>query len=444
MPFTTLINDACATKVSEGFDLIKRNNFPNNRFLQDANPFSSVNSSPGKVIKSVNQRLHSWEVKELMAVSTLVHCMDGWSYLNNSISAFLNGDLPIAIHLAYYTELRAAISFLASEGILVADYKQICLKENDDIYIPNSSKSTHVATWDIMKEWINNRGRFTNALEYFSYKGKTFNELIQFIPNAPTDPNVQLIELKNWIKKWSFDIENYTTDQETRNASSYNPNIKRNHIPISPVERLKNINDFWKSLDPSISAFANIDLYLFSTYLTTIYDNYLVQRVPIPMGKEEYIDLFFESSGLTPDSILKAIFIDDKSNNLMLHAKDSSNDGITGDIKPLSIIARAILLLRFATGACAFHLRSNNINRNDLSFYFDMIGQDCGMWEIGQPDDLKELWDELFLLTDYFDEYLDTDPAPNIYKLRNDLGEYTKYSHIYTQFSRSALWGLGL
>lgn len=452
MDVSDLINAASAKKVSEGFRLLKSNNLPGSCLLQNGNPFNDINLSPGDVIKNRKDTLKPSEVKEFMAVSTLIHCMDGWTYLNNSVHAFLNGDLPIAIHLAYYAELRAAISFLASEGILVANSQQICLKDNDELYIPGinplkklKDPGTHSATWKIMEGLLNDHHRSINALAYFSYKGKTFKELTQYIPKSPSKIEVQSLIARKWLKTWSLDIEKYTQDRTMRNYSSYNPNIRRNFTPISPGERLKNINDFWKVLDPSIYAFSNIDQYLFSAYLNKIYDEYKSSfQNGDPMDKSAYIDLFFKNAGLTNDSNLTVIFKEDRPNMLIKHASDDSKDKITGNVKPLSIIARSILLLRYATGACAYLLKSNNIERSDLNFYFDEIGRDSGMWDSPRPEDFKSLWDDVFLLSEYFDEYLDENPDPSIFNIRNELGEFVNYSPIYTQFSRASLWGLGL
>lgn len=455
MPINALINASFAPKVLEGLRLIKTNNLPNNRFLSTTSPFSAPLSSPGEIIKNHPTRgLTSVEVKEFIAVSTIVHCIDGWTYLNNSINAFLNGDSPIAIHLAYYAELRAAISFLASEGILIANTNQICIDSHDNLYIPGvipgiqalaaKDKGTHNATWKIMEAWINNNTRTSNALEYFSYGGKTFKELMPSIPYAPTTPAAQLTIIKDWLKVWCFDIIKYTKDREARNMSSYNPNINRNSTPMDLTERLININNFWRTLEPSIESFSKIDLYLLSSYLTRIYDSYTSSLSGNLLDKSSYIDLFFQNSGLSNDRILTNVFVNNLSNTLINHSYDNNADPITGDSRPLSIISRAILLLRYSTGACAYLLKLSNISRQELNFYIDKIGKDWGVWDISQPVDFKNLWDDICILLEYFDEYLDLNTPSSLYTVRNELEEYTKYSYLYTQFSRAGLWGLNI
>lgn len=452
MPINTLLNKASASKVSEGLLSIKINNLPNDFFIPNSNPFSDSLKSPEKIIKEHPIRnLTSTEVKEFIAVSTIVHCIDGWTYLNNAINAFLNGDPSIAIHLSYYAELRSAMSFLASEGILIANMRQICVESNDSLYIPGNkgalslgdNSGSHKATWKIMEEWINNNRRQSNALDYFSYKGKTFRELIPHIPHAQKSPAAQLTVLKAWLKVWCLDIEKYTSDREARNKSSYNPNLTRSCTPTSLTEKLININNFWKSLEPSTDSFSRIDIFLLSSYLTKTYDIYVDSLVGTPsLDKASYIDLFLQNSGLSNDVILKSIFVNNQSSTLLTHSNDKTIDLDTGDVNPLSIIARAILLLRYSTGACAFLLKSNNINRQELNFYIDKVGKDWGMWDNSQPTEFKELWDEVSLLLEYCDEYLDGKSPSTIFKVRNELKEYSQYSYLYSQFSRAALWGL--
>ena len=57
------------------------------------------------------------QLAEYVAASSILHCADGWSYLGRAMAAQLRGDIGAARHLAYYGELRGAISLLAAQGI---------------------------------------------------------------------------------------------------------------------------------------------------------------------------------------------------------------------------------------------------------------------------------------------------------------------------------------
>ena len=69
-----------------------------------------------------NDRINSDRLSEYIGISAPVHSMDGWSFLGRSIHCLSRGDPYIAVHLAYYAELRAALAILAAQGIGVFSY----------------------------------------------------------------------------------------------------------------------------------------------------------------------------------------------------------------------------------------------------------------------------------------------------------------------------------
>jgi len=460
MPINTLINKADISKISEGLDRAKHSNFNNNELLPLTNPLVTSNN-PGEIIKqkSTAPSLTSDQLKEYIAVATFVHCMDGWSYLSSATKALFDGEPPISIHLAYYSELRGAISFLCSEGILISNYTQSCIESNDDMYISGVNgalkidpNSTHTATWDILKKWGDDIAKDTNILEYFEYKGKTFKELIQYIPGAGKAEAIKLSIIKKWLLSWSFDIDNYKKDRDERNNTSYNPNINRKFEPIGLKDRLVTLFDFWSFLEPGASPFSKLDQQLLILYLNEVYTASIVNGGENPTGngsttgspaspsRENFIDQFLENAGIE-DPVLKELFINNPSNTLLIQASDKQLDPITGDIKPLTIIARSILLLRCCSGACSFLFRKNSIKREDLEFYLNKIGDDFGIWDQTAPENLSDLWADIGDLLDDSKVYFKDNNPPNIFTLRSS---HPNYSDVYTQFYRVGLWGFGL
>lgn len=440
----TLINKADIEKVSEGLQNVKLSCFTDQHLLSTNNPL--LCSNPGDVLKN-NATLTADNIKEYMAVCTLVHTIDGWSYLSNAINAYMNGECSITVHLSYYAELRAAIAFLCSEGILVANSVQVCVDNSDNIYIPdkqtdrnlNIHKGTHVATWKILEGWINNNAKSTHVLEYFTYRGITFKELIPHIPYSATSNLGQAAFIKKWLKSWCFDIQKYEGDREGRNASSYNANIQTSFTPSSLKDSLSVLNEFWLLLEPSIDSFSKLDQFLFSLYLTEVYDS-ITRNGGTSIQKDAFIRDFYNNSRLTEDPILTDIFITGKESSLIRHAKNSQVDLSTGDVFPLTIIARSILLLRLCCGSCSFLFKENDIQKRELDFYINKVGQEFGIWD-ANPTDLKELWIDISDLLIDFEEYFRNNEPQNMFSLKNTFSEY---SDIYTQLSRAGLWGLGL
>ncbi len=85
-------------------------------WLSKSNKYSS--DTINRITADINAgNLHKRQMAQYVAASVILHCNDGWSYLGRSLSALLRGDPHRARHLAYYAELRGAMSLLASNGI---------------------------------------------------------------------------------------------------------------------------------------------------------------------------------------------------------------------------------------------------------------------------------------------------------------------------------------
>ena len=92
------------------------------------------------------------DLGEYIAASAPLHCADGWSFLGRALVCHSRGDGDAARHLAYYAELRAAVSLLASEGIGIF---------NDQHYLIDNSghcqrlygPGTHEIAWQTLDFW---------------------------------------------------------------------------------------------------------------------------------------------------------------------------------------------------------------------------------------------------------------------------------------------------
>src|SRR5689334_737896 len=97
-------------------------------------------------IQSDNKKNRVREPRQLsqyIAASTLLHCADGWSYLGRAFTALLGGDSSRAIHLAYYAELRAAMSLLATEGIGVFSNAHFFIDAPNSAKLMQTRSGTH-------------------------------------------------------------------------------------------------------------------------------------------------------------------------------------------------------------------------------------------------------------------------------------------------------------
>ena len=109
----------------------------------------------------------------------------------------------------------------------------------------------------------------------------------------------------------------------------------------------------------------------------------------------------------------------------------------------LQVIARATLLLRVSTGACALMLDAAGVGRSDLEFWWRSLGEDRGLWEPGdEPDEFIDLWSDVNHELDNSEEW-ETSPSAGT-SFASWRKEQSHTIAVLGGCERIALWGLGL
>ena len=83
------------------------------RWLTARHPYTNVVAA----LDSNSSTIDGGKIAEYIAASIPLHVADGWTFLARAFESIRSGDRNTAVHLAYYAELRAAMSLLASEGV---------------------------------------------------------------------------------------------------------------------------------------------------------------------------------------------------------------------------------------------------------------------------------------------------------------------------------------
>lgn len=107
-----------------------------NRYVLDTKKRIAAESKAGALKKPRH-------LSQYIAASCLLHCTDGWSYLGKPISSLLRGDPHGARHLAYYAELRAAMSLLATTGVGVFDRYHFVIDAPNSVAALRAQSPTH-------------------------------------------------------------------------------------------------------------------------------------------------------------------------------------------------------------------------------------------------------------------------------------------------------------
>ncbi|PDQ35860.1 MAG: hypothetical protein B5766_03965 [Candidatus Lumbricidophila eiseniae] len=322
-----------------------------------------------------------------VAASSFVHCGDAWSYLGRSLDALIRGDLTGSIHLLYYAELRAAISLLASEGIFIGNRHHLTVDANDTHHL--STEGTHRAVWQILERWAQENRSLDLLYDVFRPGRSPFSDWMQRLtPLAARAKIEQLLEVI------SFDLKSFDTDHKQRNRASYQPTrLKPRDVDSAAVQSL--VSETWRYLEPGPGgAFPVLDDALLPEMLTAIFHSRCDPTPP-------WIDWV---TSITPPSLegsalAVALQDNDKRTNdstllgALYPAENSETDAVKC-IRPMT--ARAVVLLRIATGSCVSLLRDSGHDTNAISAWTTSLAVGRGLWSPGkEPSNRLDLWADI-------------------------------------------------
>ena len=367
---------------------------------------------------------------EYIAYSIPLHLADGWMFLARAFDAIKAGDNRSAVHMAYYAELRAAMSLLASEGVGVFRNRHVAIGQN---YVAADFRgpSTHKATWELIEAWGNDPNRPSTILDAITVEHRTINE---WFDEANISSSVQHLVAGDWLKEWSIDLSIFVEDRNLRNEVSYRPSRIVHSASTVPVKDqvIEPLLLAWNPLQPSSDrGGALVDQDLLALALSMARDRPSLSQYQW----EQFVD-----QNLSAASYSLRRYLKNPSNwahDIFTWAQDTAIPP-----KVNSVLSRATLLLRIANAVCALKLDQANVMKDDLRFWWDSLGQDCGYWTPGdEPDVFADLWGDV------------SNAIQDVSHVLQTYGSSITMSHIHqvmgpevslTQHSRALFWLLGL
>ena len=452
------VDTASSASVIAGASRIKSLNL-GNRCLID--PSNVLASDAAAVITrhfraTGNRGLFSQDdINVYLAASTLLHCLDGWIYLSHSVGSLLKGDPGIAVHLAYYAELRASMSFLASEGIGIFNGVHLNVdSHNNTNQDPRPYRhgrkqgwGTHKMVWEAIEKWSTSTVKPTSPdiLKVFSVNGKGFDAWANAFPNASTLTGNGVI--KHWLTNWNLDVNSFKSDRDNRNIVSYRPQRTSLANPKHSINQIiDQLNSYWNLMEPSQSSrFQVLDRHLLKIFIQKLYAQ-LSPAMKTSLSLEEAIKTTFDSLGESHDqSFIDFLKDTTTSHQIFSEAQEMAIDPSDGSINALAVIARATLMLRISTGSTSLIYKQAGINVQELDWLWESYGVESGLWNIGNaPADFTELWDDLIdHLSDIEDWANARKPDLNLYHIYNDINIPIALNY-YKQFNRAGLWGIAI
>lgn len=336
------------------------------------------------------------QLAQYIAASALLHCTDGWSYLGKAVFSLLRGDPHRSRHLAYYAELRAAISLLATQGIGVFSRRHVVVDAPNSVVPVAQILGTHVFAWDCLEFWSG----LTLSGDLFAKVIRPHGRSLEdwFAPHG--GPIVVAQQAQAWLLQWGLDLKLPIKDREARNESSYRPDGIPHAWSIETASTLRLVKDLWLALEPSTeSLFGEIDRQILRISLEKAFRaQFGIEPEPASPQYRAYVarTVADQGFGAGPSEQWERFLL---RQSAPLDASLFSFSSVAPDLEDqghAAIISRAALLLRMASGATAHLLRSAGVEAKALAFWIEGVGKNKGLWNI--PVDggrLIDLWADI-------------------------------------------------
>lgn len=336
------------------------------------------------------------EVIDALAAAGPNHCLDAWSFLARALAALLAGDQHAARHFAYYTQLRAALSILASVGVGVFDRTNFVITSAGGVLRvdPGSSAKadglgTHEIVWSALNAWAQEKTLASKFLEIMRLQGVTIGDALNAIWPSYSPETIA----GRLMRIWTLDLARARDDQTLRNQSSYSPHAL-NPISVAPKDYLKFVAHIWDMCEPTTAgSFNKLDRYLLRE---SMWENQKLIEKGINRA-DGALSARFDKLPSEIQTLVTQSFLLGKSEPapplvITLARKRELPSSA------LSMVSRGFLLVRLATGFTYANFVDAGIDPSGgaLRAWVDVVGIDRGFWNPATPiAELGDLWKEV-------------------------------------------------
>ncbi|MFK4767104.1 hypothetical protein [Rhizobium sp. ZW T2_16] len=368
-------------------------------------------------------RLSTLSPAEKIALASIrgpLHCADGWSYLSQAMRALFSGHAHTCRHLAYYAELRAGLSILASQGVCIGKKYHFYVDAAGDVRAWEG-QSTHEEIWNALTQWAGFNGSFEVMMAALKIGGVSLESAIKTF--FPVLPSAQLGT--QLIRSWGYDLGKGHQDRATRNISSYGVN-DLTELPTSLSKGFELAKTIWEAIAPVGNS---LEVYLLKNLLRdqirksgdTYLPHYKTQYNSLDPRLRRHFEWKFVTAPLKRS--IHPIFV---------LASDH-----TPPARPEAVLSRALLLLRLATQMNNQNFEAAGLNTiDDLQFWWPKFGSERGFYDhSAPPDELSDLWSDVEIA---LEDLVDPAPATPYAFARLDMPSFNRI----WETDRSVLWAL--
>ncbi|WCM25476.1 hypothetical protein NDN01_15630 [Sphingomonas sp. QA11] len=358
------------------------------------------------------------DLVEIIAVRGPLHAIDGWSYVARALNALISGDPHGARHLAYYGELRGALSILASSGIGIFN-KRNAVVDVTGVVHSLTERATHNMCWATISQWALSAASLDQMVSSLHLGGTSLlDPFREFFPSGAS------VAASHLMTEWGFDLAQGGEDRDERNWSSYQPTALADII-TTPADDTAFLTMFWESLRPGGIALERHLLRILLEVEARVHNEQLTAY------RDPYDRLDDGLKTLIPFEFLTRV-TDALDHDFLIHASRR-----TLPAHPYSMICRAALLLRLATGMAERNLVGAGIQPAvQFETWWREFGVNHGLWAPeAAPATSFQLWDDVDLALE------DVAGAPTTHRHRW-VSALAGSAMRVCETERAALWGL--
>jgi hypothetical protein len=442
-----LIAEASRTAVADALADVELG--PNGAWLPVGHPFAVEGLSAAAKKGALVGR--DSEFAAYHAASVFGHCGDAWAYFGHGLNAIARGDIETAAHMVYYCELRAAASLLASHGLAIGDRNQFALRTDGTVHHEKGAP-THEAMWDYLSAW-GHTSRARDAVLRLIRPGVA--ALDSWLSPQFTGSTSTAV-IGDLLTTVSLDLATLSDDRRLRNHASYTPSrILPADMPVPEATRI--IATVLDCLEPSgPRTFPQVDIVVTRRLLLALYCAVAPATAagdPDEGGETSSASsstaalavqgfTAWAASVVPKDAVgteLHKDLIQPPEASRFDHYLNFRTDTTTRRApreRVEGMVARAVVLLRLATGSAAGLLSEANRSAADLDAWIEGMGLARGLWPSGdRPEDFLDLWADLSLAR----EDLQTAAPADTFSLVANLGE--RFASL-AQAERVLTWSL--
>lgn len=318
-------------------------------------------------------------LSEYLAASTLFHTSDSWSYLSRAFQSLLSGHPRVAIHLAYYAELRACLALLATRGIGIFNRIHAVVRPNSAVVLFRGG-GTHPSAWNALKAW----GTTTDAADLFGRvvrpEGYSLDKWVTSFLGSPAALQPMASEL---LLSWGLDLDRLSADYGARNDASYRPSMTASPSLRVPRDEAEYLRDVWYSFEPGTTTFRGLDRLLLRRVLE------LGFRARFSRTHKQASAKFRASVAACVGDIMPA-GTTDQVQQFLLRQSDTDDPAflsragdpvdMRSDKLVMGILGRAALLARLSTGAVRELLVTSGLEATDYKFWTSQVALERGVY----------------------------------------------------------------